>query len=268
MGKYIPMDLTFEHYLKLKQHLNVSEYQKICDEMKNPRYCPVMASEALKLHDRGTLALSDKVRVIWIHDVERPADNYLAKEMADMEHQYGFHSTYNIRVCSAVTSELRTELNDIIKLGHEIQYQYEDLVITQGDIAAARKSFSENLAFLRQYYPGISLSFAHGVYKSGFNSTDIFKENNQWCAEKLLMEYGLHRHGELYYFMSILKNELGDKFHCFAEGTYIGGDEFTKALRSTKPGDVAVFLQHPPWWSDLFNMEDLIHLMRKSSFFN
>ena len=130
MSKYIPIDLGFEHYSKLNDELNAKEYAKILAEMSRDRYVPVPYSEALKLYDEKKLVLEDRVRVIWVHDVERPSDNYIARQMAEMEASFGFRTSYNIRVVCVATQELRDELNVLLSLGHELQYQYEDLVIT------------------------------------------------------------------------------------------------------------------------------------------
>lgn len=267
MSKYIPRDLSFEHYTKLRHHLAVDEYAKICQEMRKPRYAEVPFYESLELYDAGKLVVPDKVRVIWVHDVERPSDNYLSREMATIEREYGFRTSYNIRVVCAATDELRRELIEIQNLGHEIQYQYEDLVMAEGDVAKARISFKENLARLRQFFPDIKAAFAHGVFKSGIDSTDIFKENSVW-QPRLWQENGIdHPCGELYYFKNLLKQQLGSRLHYIGETTCIGGDEFAAALGRCNEGDVVVFLQHPTWWSDNYDVAELKKAMRGGVFF-
>ena len=266
MSKYIPIDLGFEHYSKLKDTLNAKEYAKILAEMSSGRYLPVPYAEALKLYDEKRLFPEDKVRVIWVHDIERPSDNYIAREMAEMEASFGFRTSYNIRLVCAATPELRAELEAILALGHELQYQYEDLVITRGDKEKARASFRENFAALKKIFPGISLAYAHGVYLSGFDSTQIFKENGEWRTE-LLQECGLPPYGELYRFCSQLAKELGGRFRSAVESRTIGGDEFTAALKSCKAGDVLFFLQHPTWWYSRYDLESIKKAVRGGVFF-
>ncbi len=267
MKRYIPTDLSFEHYSRLNHRLLAAEYCKVCAEMCKPRYASVPLYEALCLFEQEELCLPEQVRVIWVHDIERPSDNYLAREMAEMEHDFGFQSTYNIRTICTATAELRQELQAITDLGHEIQYQYEDLLITEGDIPAARLSFRDNLAKLREYFPEIKTAFAHGVYKSDCDSTDIFKEDGAW-EPKIWQGLGLqHQYGELYYFMSVLKREFGPAFHYLAESSCIGGEEFAEALRSAQEGDVVVFLQHPTWWSDSYDVAELKKVIRGKCFF-
>lgn len=267
MSKYIPIDLGFEHYTKLDDHLNAKEYGKILAEISKDRYAPVPYAEALKLYDENRLVIPDKVRVIWVHDVERPADNYIAREMAEMEASFGFRTSYNIRVVCAATQELRDELDAILALGHEIQYQYEDLVIAEGDKVKGRELFRQNMAALKKFYPSITLAYAHGVYKSGYDSTQLFKENGEWKTE-LLQEVGLtHPYGELYRFCAHLAKELGDKYRGSAESRFIGGDEFSEFLRSAKEGDVLFFLQHPTWWYSRYDLKRIKEAIRGGVFF-
>lgn len=267
MSKYIPIDLGFEHYSKLNDELNAKEYAKILAEMSRGRYAPVPYSEALKLYDAKELVLPDKVRVIWVHDVERPSDNYIARQMAEMEASFGFRTSYNIRVVCARTQELRDELNALLALGHELQYQYEDLVITKGDKAAARASFRENMAALKKFFPGITLAYAHGVFLSGFDSTQMFKVDGEWRTE-LLQECGItHPYGELYRFCAQLGKELGSRYHGVCESRCIGGGEFAAALKSCREGDVIFFLQHPTWWYSRYDLDRIKAVIRGGDFF-
>ncbi|MBQ9753571.1 MAG: hypothetical protein IJV93_02340 [Lentisphaeria bacterium] len=267
MSKYIPIDLGFEQYTKLDDSLNAKEYSKILAEISKPRYAPVPFAEALKLYDESKLVLEDKVRVIWVHDIERPSDNWIAREMAEMEASFGFRTSYNIRMVSAATQELRDELDAILALGHEIQYQYEDLVMTEGDKVKGRESFRSNLAALKKYFPTITVCYAHGVYKSGFDSTDLFKEDGVWKTE-LLQECGInHPYGELYRFCAKLKEDLGDKYYGAYESRCIGGDEFAAFLRNTQEGGVAYVLQHTTGWYNRYDIGRIKEALRSGVFF-
>ena len=157
------MDLAFEHYAHVKQEFNAQEYAKICAEVSKPRYSVVNESEAYKLYFQGQLVLPDQVRVIWLHDVERPNDNYLALKMAEMEHEFNFRTSYNIRLVSLAEPAWREDLFKIKALGHEFQYQHEDLVITGGDQAVTFLFFLTD-----QFNTGTDRS--HGLL-SGHGST-------------------------------------------------------------------------------------------------
>ena len=263
--KYVPMDLAFEHYAHVKQEFNAQEYAKICAEVSKPRYSVVNESEAYKLYFQGQLVLPDQVRVIWLHDVERPNDNYLALKMAEMEHEFNFRTSYNIRLVSLAEPAWREDLFKIKALGHEFQYQHEDLVITGGDQAAAIESFKRNMAYMREFFPEITLAYGHGVYKSGIDSAALVKNADGVYDEELIKACGLPESGELYCFFHRLQQELGEHYFYAVEAKCIGGDEFAAALRARQAGDVVVFLQHPTWWSSNYDFEELKYIIRQSS---
>jgi len=266
MLDYLPIDLPGESYTKLNQRLNKKEYVKICKELTKNKYSVVKASEALELYDKSKIQIPDKVRIIWIHDVERPSENWLAEEMARLENKYGFSSTFNIRTFCAMTEELRKPLLNIIKLGGEIQYQYEDLVAARGNVGKARVLFKKNLAYLRKFFRKINTAFAHGVWLSGIDSTKQFYTNNEWDPA-LWIERGIHKNGELYYFIKLLRGQFKEKFHYIGESRCLGASEFVSALRKTKPGDIVMFLQHPTWWTDIIDIKKLKYCFRESIFF-
>ena len=267
--RYIPIDLGFEHYSHVKHDLNAKEYAKILAEISKERYAPVNVSEAYDLYFKNELVLPDKVRVIWLHDIERPSDNFLARRMAEMEHEFGFHTTYNIRLVSLIEPTWRDDLYKICELGGEIQYQHEDMVICNGDQAAAIESFKANMQYVREFFPKVRFAFGHGVFKAGIDSAALVKNPDGSYSEELIKKCGLPESGELYAFFDRLKIELGEQ-NCFyiIESRFIGGDEFAAGLRAAKPGDVVIFLQHPTWWSDTYDFEDLKFVMRKSKFFH
>ena len=263
---YHPIDLPGIFYLRLNQHLQAGEYRRLCRELRQPKYSVVQASEGLRLFARGDLQIRDGVRVIWIHDIESPSDNWLAEEMAEVEAEHGFAATYNIRTFCALAADLLEPLHRIVKLGGEIQYQYEDLVTAAGDTRLARKMFGENLSRLRQHFPKISIAFAHGVWLSGLDSTDQFKVRGQW-RPSLWTRHGIHPLGELYYFMSVARQTYGAKFHYLGESRCLGADEFLASLAKTTPGDVVMLLQHPLWWSTILDIERVKTCFRESVFF-
>ena len=266
---YIPIDLGFEHYSRIRHDLNIREYRKILDEISKDRYDAVNVSEAYDLYFKGELVVPDKVRVIWLHDIERPSDNFLARRMAEMEHEAGFRTTYNIRLVSLIEPSWRDELFRICELGHEIQYQHEDLVICKGDHAAAIESFKANMQYVREFFPDVRFAFGHGVFQSGIDSAALVKNPDGSYSEELIKACGLPESGELYAFFARLQKEYG-KERCFyiIESRFIGGDEFVAGLQASKPGDVVIFLQHPTWWSDSYDFEELKFVMRKSKFFH
>jgi len=250
MKQYLPIDLPGLFYIKINQRLNKKEYSRLCRELNKKRYSVVKASEALALYDQGLLQLRDQVRVIWIHDIESPSDNWLAEEIAAIEAQYGLSSTHNIRIFCMMNEELLKPLYAVIRYGGEIGYQYEELVATRGNVQEAQILFGKNLAAVRKVFPGVTTAFSHGVWLSGIDSTNQFKTNGQWNPE-VWRKFGIHKNGELYYFMDILKQNFPNDFHYLGEDRYLGADEFLAALRNVAPGGIVMFLQHPTYWSTI-----------------
>lgn len=265
--KYMPIDLPGIWYTKLNQNINEKEYLPLCRELKKEKYRVIKASEALKLFDEKKLHQDDKVTVIWIHDIESPCENWLSEDMAILEADHGLSSTHNIRIFSMMEEYLREPLFNIVKMGGEIQYQYEELVATRGNVSEARTLFRENLLEVRKYFPDINIAFSHGVYLSGIEATDQFKDQAGKWQPSVWIEQGIHPLGELYYFMELLREKYERKFHYFGEGRYLGADEFLHALNDTGRGDVVMFLQHPMYWSTAVDIAKFKKCARESTFF-
>jgi hypothetical protein len=263
MKRYLPIDLPGLFCIKINQRLNKKEYSRICRELgKKNRYSVVNATKSLALYDTDELQISDAVRVIWMHDIESPSDNWLAEEIAKVEADYGFASTHNIRTFSIMNDELLKPLKNVVRLGGEIGYQYEDLVATKGDARAARLLFGKNLAEIRKYFPKVTTAFSHGVWLSGINAIDQFKTNGKWKPE-FWRKYGIHKNGEFYYFMDLLQAKYRDKFRYINENSCMGADEFLAALRAVRPGGVVMFLQHPTYWSTIADIESWKRLRKE-----
>lgn len=115
------------------------------------------------------LSPMDKV-VILRHDVDSWPSNAL--QMARIEADKGISATYYFR--SSRLSFNERILKEIIKLGHEIGYHYEDLARSNGNPHEAIASFKKNLDFYRQYYPVKTVAM-HGRPLSPWDSKDIWK---------------------------------------------------------------------------------------------
>lgn len=117
--------------------------------------------------------------VVMRHDVDELAWNAL--KMAQLEHELGVRATYFFRIVRQ--SNVPEVIEQIVGLGHEIGYHYEDLALAEGDEDKAIKSFEENLTYFRQYYPVRSVCM-HGSSTSKFDNRLLWKERS-------LSDYGL-----------------------------------------------------------------------------
>lgn len=107
--------------------------------------------------------------VVLRHDVDRHPKRALA--IAELEHGRKIKASYHIRVTAE--GEIHADasvLHEIISMGHEIAYHYEDLsraldktgksrfarIMTEDfeeGVRVAKETFAQNLEMLRQYYP-------------------------------------------------------------------------------------------------------------------
>lgn len=117
--------------------------------------------------------------VVMRHDVDELAWNAL--KMAQLENSLGIRATYFFRIVKQ--SNVPEVIEQIVELGHEVGYHYEDLALAEGDEDKAIKSFEDHLAYFRQFYPVKSVCM-HGSSTSQFDNRLLWKEHH-------LSDYGL-----------------------------------------------------------------------------
>ena len=117
--------------------------------------------------------------VVMRHDVDELAWNAL--KMAQLENKLGVRATYFFRIVKQ--SNVPEVIRQIVGLGHEIGYHYEDLALAEGDEIVAMKTFEENLNYFRQYYPVRSICM-HGSSTSKYDNRLLWKDHS-------LSDYGL-----------------------------------------------------------------------------
>jgi hypothetical protein len=104
------------------------------------------------------------------HDVdERPGN---ALEMARAEAGLGIRATYYFRIVKI--SNDPEIIKQIVNLGHEIGYHYEDYSANAGNIELALKQFSANLAYFRTFYP-VKTVCMHGSSMSSFDNRKLWE---------------------------------------------------------------------------------------------
>lgn len=109
--------------------------------------------------------------VILRHDIDKMPQNSLA--FARVERELGVRASYYFR---SVPQSFQPEIiREIVALGHEIGYHYEDLDLCKGDVDEAYKSFRKNLARLRKLAPVITACM-HGSPLSKHDNRDLWKK--------------------------------------------------------------------------------------------
>ena len=128
--------------------------------------------------DAMTIPVEGKL-VVMRHDVDELAWNAL--RMAQLENRLGIRSTYYFRIVKQ--SNVPEVIKQIVALGHEVGYHYEDLSLNDGNQEKAMASFKKNLAYFRTFYPVRTVSM-HG------SSTSKHDNRLFWECHKMA-DYGL-----------------------------------------------------------------------------
>jgi len=114
---------------------------------------------------------SAKKSLILRHDVDRFPKQTL--QMARLEYKMGVSSTYYFRIVKSVFKD--NILKEIVDLGHEIGYHYEDLALSNGNFDKAIVLFENNLNKVRKYYP-VKTICMHGSPLSPWDNKKIWEK--------------------------------------------------------------------------------------------
>jgi len=109
--------------------------------------------------------------IILRYDVDRLPDNAL--KVAMIEHELGITSTYYFRAVPESWNE--TIMGEIVAIGHELGYHYEDLSIVGGDYTKAIRHFEDQLVRFRRIYP-VKTICMHGSPLSKWDNRDLWKQ--------------------------------------------------------------------------------------------
>lgn len=116
-------------------------------------------------------AFQHSVRLLILrHDVDRFPEQTL--QMARMEAEIGISATYYFRIIPAVYKP--EIIKEVVSLGHEIGYHYEDLSLCKGDVDKSIKHFEKNLERLRDFYP-VKTICMHGSPLSKWDNKTIWQ---------------------------------------------------------------------------------------------
>lgn len=138
-------------------------YRQLLETFRSAGYC-VMSFEQYCDGKRA-----DKMLVLR-HDVDLKAENSV--ETAKIENELGMTASYYFRV---VAESNKPELiREIVNLGHEVGYHYEDMSLCGGDGKRAVEHFEKWLDYFRCFYP-VKTICMHGAPISKYDSKDIWK---------------------------------------------------------------------------------------------
>lgn len=189
--------------------------------------------------------------VILRHDVDLKAENSLS--VAKIEHQSGIKASYYFRI--APQSDKPETIKQIVDLGHEIGYHYENLSLFNADEVKAIEHFEKKLNYFRQYYP-VKTICMHGSPVGKIDNRDLWKNYNyrdfgiigepyfdiDFNNVFYLTDTGRCWDGEKYSVRDKVQSSFTQKFHTT--------DQIIEALKTSRlPGQIMI-TTHPQRWTD------------------
>lgn len=109
--------------------------------------------------------------VVLRHDIDKLP--YNAITLGEIEHDLGVKATYYIRIVKATWNE--DVIKQLIRLGHEVSYHYEDLTITRGDYEKAWAHFKKHFDRIRAFYPAKTVCM-HGSPLSKWDNRKLWEK--------------------------------------------------------------------------------------------
>lgn len=109
--------------------------------------------------------------VVLRHDIDKYPQNAL--QLAQIEQSMGINASYYIRIVEGVWDE--EIVKQLVKLGHEVSYHYEDLALANGNLSKAWSFFNTHLGIVRQFYPAKTVCM-HGNPMSKWDNREIWNK--------------------------------------------------------------------------------------------
>ena len=169
--------LTFTQYIEAKFHTEQSRSASNLESL-NPESSNLDSSNPLvpraerfriESSNLESLNLESLNLIILRYDVEARYPNAL--RMAQIQHKLGIKGTYYFRIFNKSGNE--AIIKQIVALGHEIGYHYDDLTTCKGDHQKAIERFQKNLAYLRQFATVRTICM-EGAPESKYNNQDLW----------------------------------------------------------------------------------------------
>lgn len=149
----------------MKQDFLFSVYDELLEAIQSDGYKPTTYLDFLTNPPKN-----EKVFVLR-HDVDRLPANALT--MAKLQYKRGIKATYYWRIVSESYDE--NIIREVVDLGHELGFHYEDLTLAKGDKKKAIELFEKNLEQFRKFYP-VKTICMHGSPFTKWDNREVWKE--------------------------------------------------------------------------------------------
>lgn len=153
---------------------NFKSYQSLLTALQSRGFSFITVSEYAEATSPPSLRCGGQASSPFIllrHDVEAKYENAL--QMARIQHSRGIRGTYYFRIFG--NNGNAAIIREIVALGHEIGYHYDDLSYCKGDYEKAIRRFEENLTYLRQFAPVTSATM-EGAPLSRYDNRDLWAQ--------------------------------------------------------------------------------------------
>lgn len=107
--------------------------------------------------------------VVLRHDIDKRSQNALL--LAQIETEMDIHASYYTRVVKRTWDE--TVIKQLVQMGHEVSYHYEDLAIANGNYEKAWEHFKYHLSQIRRIYPAKTICM-HGSPLSKWDNRKLW----------------------------------------------------------------------------------------------
>ncbi|MFH1904457.1 MAG: hypothetical protein ABIK53_02885 [bacterium] len=236
--KIVVPKYPYRSFVKEVDFLDKKRYAKELQELSKKRYDVVNFTTAVDLDEKGEIRLNDKIRVVYIVDIDNPFLN-TALEMAEMNNEYGIPCTFNPRLYHFEDDKMDSIIKKISHIpNQEIGYQYEEVADAKGNIKKAREAFGNNLEYVNTKYK-IKTLMAHGRTGEGYHTGALFRDRSKYNPG-LWEKFGLRHKADFYYFIKTINGGI----YYFNESTRFQAEEYVETLKCFKPNNIAVMLHH------------------------
>jgi len=202
------------------------------------------------------------------HDVDKKPLNSL--KTAQLQHRLGVKGTYYFR---AVPESFDEEIiQQIVELGHEVGYHYEDLTICKGDYAKAIAHFEKWLDKLKKFYP-VKTVCMHGSPMSKLDNRKLWDKYNYKDYGVLAEPYFDIDFNKVFYITDTgrkwdgNKVSVRDKVKSNFNLSFHSTDELIDAFDKGKIPDQIMQNIHPQRWANNYRewMQELLFQRVKNS---
>lgn len=222
----------------------VSQYEQLLEHL-------MRANFAFQRFDEYIEQPLDRV-VMLRHDVDARNQNSL--RFAQIQHALGIRGTYYFRMVKG--SFDRRIMEEMLRLGHEIGYHYEDMDFANGDPIKAIEFFEKHLAQLREVAPIRTLCM-HGSPRSAYDNKDIWNHIRYQDYHLIGEPYYDINFNEVFYLTDTGRRWDGFKYSVRDKVSHHGQwpilhstSEICEATKLEKFPSKIMFNFHPQRWDD------------------